>query len=152
MFGFIRYHWFGLLISIMVGLFMIQFFLVLFAPHHDVLNRGFSPCTETMAQKVADCGSKGLCVIKAVSANAFCDSKVIGRGLVLWIKGEQPRPWSNYLFVPEYPQEEEPDEGLADYYRENPDIAGQMGELKQKSEELEKLKDEHTTTAGMESD
>ena len=150
--GFIRYHWFGLLISIMVGLFMIQFFLVLFAPHHDVLNRGFSPCTETMAQAVADCGNKSFCVMKAVSANAYCDSKVIGQGLAAWIKGEQPRPWSNYLFVPEYPQEEEPDEGLAEYYLENPDIVKEMNELKQKSEELEKLKDEQTTTAGMESD
>lgn len=148
---FIKYHWFGLLISIMVGLFMVQFFLVLFAPHRDALNRGFSPCTETMAREVADCGGRVFCALKAVSANAFCDSQVIGSGLVSWMKGKQPRPWSNYLFVPKYPKEE-PDEGLAEYYRENPDLAEQMNALKQKSEELEKLKDENTTTAGMESD
>lgn len=151
MWNFVKYHWFGLLISIMVGLFFVQFFLVFIAPHHDVRNRGFSPCTEKMAQEVADCGNKSFCVLSAVTANAWCDTKVIGQGLVSWVRGEQFRPWSNYLFVPEYPQEEM-DEGLDEYYRENPDIAREMRDLKQKSEELERLKDEQTTTAGMESD
>ena len=46
------------------------------------------------------------------------------------------------MYIPEYPQDE-PDEGLDEYYESNPDIAKQMLELKNKNEELENMKNEN---------
>ncbi len=142
MLNFIRQHWFGFLISAVFCLFLAQFFIVLIAPHHDLQNRGFAPCTETMSKQVSDCAGNKFCVLKAVAANTFCDTAVIGQGLKNWVSGEQERPWSNYLYIPEYPQDE-PDEGLEEYYESNPDIAKQMLELKNKNEELENMKNEN---------
>lgn len=151
MFNFIKYHWFGLIMSIMIALFFMQFFIVLIAPHHDIQKRGFVSCTETMAQEVESCTDKHFCILRAVTANAFCDSKVIIDGLSLWVKGEQPRPWNNYWFAPEYPQEEM-DEGMAEYYQENPDILQQMNKLKQQNQELENLNNEEREPTGLGSD
>ncbi|MBQ8784482.1 MAG: hypothetical protein IJZ59_00370 [Alphaproteobacteria bacterium] len=143
MINFIKYHWFGLIMSLIVGIFMVEFFLILFAPHYDLQKRGFVPCTDAMAEDVANCSGKSFCVMKAVTKNMVCDTKVIGHGISEWVKGKQSRPWSNYYFIPEYPQAvEEPDEELLKYYEENPDLAEQMAELKKNYEELEKLDDE----------
>ena len=87
MLNFIRQHWFGLLISAVFCLFLVQFFIVLIAPHHDLLNRGFAPCTETMSKQVSDCAGDNFCVLKAVTANTFCDTAVIGQGLKNWVSG-----------------------------------------------------------------
>lgn len=95
-----------------------------------------------MSKQVSDCAGNKFCVLKAVAANTFCDTAVIGQGLKNWVSGEQERPWSNYLYIPEYPQNE-PDEGLEEYYESNPDIAKQMLELKNKNEELENMKNEN---------
>jgi len=138
---FIKHHWFGLLVSISFGLFLIEFFLVMFAPHVDIQNRGFVPCTAQMAEEIEICSRKKLCIIKAVTDNYVCDAKVILGGVSQWLQGQQPRPWSNYLFEPELPQEEV-DEGLQEYYDENPNLADEMAELKQKYKELEIEKNE----------
>ena len=153
MLNFIKYHWFGLLISTAFGLFLVQFFIVLFAPHHDLQNRGFVPCTNQMAEQVETCNYAKICVLKAVSDNTFCDTKVIVSGFSKWIKGEQPRPWSNYFFVPEYPQQtEDPDEELEEFYKENPDLQEQMQKIKQQYLELEKKNDEARKAAGVETE
>ena len=139
MFDFIKYHWFGLLISILFGLFLIEFFLVLFSPHVDNQNRGFVPCTSAMSEQIETCNKRKLCILNAVYNNYICDNKVIGEGLLLWIKGKQPRPWSNYIFSPEIPTYEDY-EGLKEYYLSNPDIVNEMAELKEKHKELENTK------------
>ena len=105
--------------SLIVGVFLVEFFLILFAPHYDLQKRGFVPCTEAMAEDVANCNGKSFCVMKSVIKNMACDTKVIGHGFSEWVKGNQPRPWSNYYFIPEYPQvENESDEELLKYYEE----------------------------------
>ena len=141
MLKFIKYHWFGFIISILFGLFLIEFFLVMFAPHVDIQNRGFVPCTTNMATKVEVCHQRKLCILKAVYDNYICDGKVILIGLSDWVTGKQLRPWSNYMFEPEV-QKEEMDEDLKEYYRDNPNIDEEMNELIKKHEELENINNE----------
>lgn len=150
MLKYIKYHWFGLTLSLVVALFMLQFLLVLIAPHHDVQQRGFASCTQQLSQDAETCKSSALCVLKAVINNTFCDTKIILSGLSEWMSGRQERPWSNYLFVPEMPESEEPDEELEEFYLNNPNLLEQMEELKQKHKELEKMNNEQKYTSGME--
>lgn len=141
MLKFIKYHWFGLFISIFFMVFMIEFFLVVFAPHQDLHNRGFVPCTITMAEQIETCGKGKFCILKAVSDNYICDGKVIVSGFSDWIKGKQQRPWSNYMFDPVIDDKED-DEALLEYYQSNPDISDEMASLIRQNEELESKKDE----------
>lgn len=139
---FIKYHWFGLLVSVIVFLFLCVFALVLAAPHQDEQKRGFVPCTETMAEELHNCNSRNMCVLGSVIKNTFCNIKVIGQGIKLWAVGEQPTPWSNYLFEPELKRpavndDVEPEESLDEYYQNTPDIAAEMDELQQLNQQLE---------------
>ena len=141
MLNFIKYHWFGLIISIFLGLFFIEFFLVLFSPHQDSQNRGFVPCTYEMAEQIESCNNGKFCILKAIAQNYVCDGRVIITGFSDWMSGKQPRPWSNYIFTPDSPQYED-DEKIDEYYQSNPDIASEMTDLKQKHDELENKKNE----------
>lgn len=141
MLKFIKYHWFGLIISIFLGLFFIEFLLVLFAPHQDLQNRGFVPCTYQMAEQIEICNRGKLCVLKAVIQNYICDGQVIITGFSNWLQDKQQHPWSNYMFVPDLPQYDAED-GIEEYYQSNPDIGSEMADLKQKHEDLESKKDE----------
>ena len=153
MLNFIKFHWFGLLISLFIGLFLLQFLIVMISPHYDLQNRGFAYCTDKMAQRIEDCQSANLCIFKTVISGSFCDTEVIIKGFSEWIKGKQPRPWSNYIFVPEYPDEtEEADEALEEYYNNNPDLYEQMDNIRQQYLELEKKNDEARKSAVMESE
>lgn len=50
----------------------------------------------------------------------------------------QPAPWSNYIFIPELPEDENFDNAArAEYFKTNPDIAVEMQDLKQLNKELE---------------
>jgi hypothetical protein len=113
----------------------------MFAPHVDSQNRGFVPCTAHMATQVETCHKRKSCILRAVYDNYVCDGKVILTGFSDWIKGQQPRPWSNYMFEPEI-LKEEMDEDLKEYYRENPNIDDEMAEIIQKHEELENTQNE----------
>lgn len=135
---FIKYHWFGLLVSAAVLFFLVIFFLVLIAPHQDDQKRGFVPCTETMANEIHQCAGNKLCILEAIVGNTFCNVGVVGRGLSAWLGGEQPHPWSNYLFAPAAKTAEEPQAELNEFYNQNPDIEGQMQELQKLNDELEK--------------
>lgn len=139
---FIKYHWFGLVISLIVTFFLFIFVLVLIAPHQDEQKRGFVPCTEAMAEQIKNCSSRSLCVLGSVVDNTFCNIKVIGKGVKLWIKGEQSSPWKNYLFVADIKNKSatddvEPEESLKEYYESQPDLELEMNELKKLNQQLE---------------
>lgn len=147
--NFIRHHWFGLIISLGFAFFMAVFFLVLIAPNQDEQKRGFVPCSETMVDKVQHCAGQKLCVLQAVCANTFCNIKVIGRGWQQWWQGQQPTPWSNYIFVPQLPQRYFDDE--SNYYAPEHEVRAQMQNLQKLNEKLEK-EYERGKASGLESD
>ena len=132
--NFIRRYWFGLVTGLLVFLCFVLFILVLISPRQDAQKRGFIPCTENMAEEIMACeNNKVLCLLKAVLANSWCDIKVIGQGMSDWAKGNQPYPWSNYIFVPKIVQNED----VAEYLKNNPNIKAEMEQLKKLNEELE---------------
>ena len=131
---FLKNHWFGALMWLMILAAVFLAVAVLFSPRQDLDRRGFIPCTETMADDMLACNKSLGCMLKAVVANSWCDIKVIGRGVKLWLTGAQTAPWSNYWFTPRL---EEQDPGLEEFYRKNPDLPKQMRELKKLNEELE---------------
>ena len=137
--NFIKTHWFGLITGIIIFFFFILFILVLLSPRQDNLRRGFIPCTETMAENLLSCEeNKFICLIKSVVKNSWCDIKVVGKGIKLWLKGEQTAPWSNYIFVPELTSEEEyARNAKIEYHKNNSDVKQEMQELKKLNEELE---------------
>lgn len=140
--NFIRYHWFGLLVSVIVALFLCQFLLVLIAPHQDEQKRGFVPCTEEMSEELHRCRSRNLCVLDAVVDNTFCNTGVIVEGFRLWVAGKQDSPWANYLFEPELNRPSAEDDvdaeaSLDEYYRDVPDINAEMDELQKLNQQLE---------------
>ena len=136
---FLRNHWFGLLIGTVTFVFMILFVLILLSPRQDARRRGFIPCTETMAEKLLSCsGNKLGCLFSAITANSWCDIKVVGRGLSGWISGKQRTPWSNYIFVPEISADAFFDENARKaYLKISPDIRSEMRQLQKLNEELE---------------
>ena len=136
---FIRQHWFGIITGTVIFCFLVMFILVLISPRQDVRKRGFIPCTEAMAEQMLSCSENKLgCMFKAVLKNSWCDLNVIGRGFVLWAKGDQDWPWSNYIFIPELPQDEFFDkEAQAEYFKNNPGTVAEMQQLKELNEQLE---------------
>ena len=137
--NFIKTHWFGLVTGIIIFFFFILFILVLLSPRQDNLRRGFIPCTEIMAENLLSCEeNKFFCLIKSVVKNSWCDIKVVGKGIKLWAKGEQPAPWSNYIFTPELSSDAEYDEeAKTEYHKNNSDVKQEMQKLKKLNEELE---------------
>ncbi len=140
--NFIKNHWFGLIVSLITLAFLCVFALVLIAPHQDEQGRGFVPCIEKMAENLHECRGQNLCALNCVIENTFCNIKVIGQGIKQWAAGEQPRPWSNYLFEPELKQPSaaddfETEESLDEYYQNNPDISLEMSELYKLNQQLE---------------
>ncbi len=139
---FMRDHWFGILVSGVTFFFLCVFAIVLAAPRQDEQKRGFVPCIEAMAEKLHTCNGKNMCVLSSVVDNTFCNIGVIGKGVMLWISKKQPTPWSNYLFTPETKRPSatddiEPEESLAEYYLNTPDIAAEMSELQKLNQKLE---------------
>ena len=137
--NFIRRYWFGLSTGLMIFLCFVLFVLVLLAPRQDIKKRGFIPCTEAMADKIISCEkNKVMCLLGAVLTNSWCDVKVVYQGLENWVNGTQSRPWSNYIFTPELPIDEDfNDEARAEYLKNNPDMRTEMEQLKKLREELE---------------
>ena len=110
----IREYWFGLLMIVWVVVTLLFVLIVAIAPHNDIKMRGFTPCTYDMAGAVSDAGSSRHFwgVMSGVGKGYLCYARVMKQGFALWIKGEQPTFWSNYLFEPEVydatPAESEP--------------------------------------------
>src|SRR5574344_1083757 len=147
---FLKHHWFGFLISVIMLFFVIIFVLVLFSPKSDIKKRGFISCTDSMADSMLSCPTKGKiwCMLKSISANTLCESKVVLVGFSSWIKGEQPRPWSNYLFEPEIVKSQ-PYAGEEKFYEENPNIGGEMEQLRSQNIQLENSVKEKINEEGM---
>ena len=136
--SFLKHHWFGTVVSLFVLFFVTVFLLVLFSPRQDLQKRGFIPCTENMVSEMLSCReNKAFCMLGSVIKNSWCDSKVVLNGLGAWVKGQQSTPWENYLFESEL-KETEQDEGLQEFYDENPDVSASMEELRRQNIELEK--------------
>ncbi len=138
MFKFIKKYWFAIIMAVCCILYLAVFLLVLFSPKTDKLNRGFIPCTTEMARSILEERENGSFeLVKIIIKNTYCDAKVVGNGLVKWLKGEQSSPWANYLFEP-VPLFEEENAELAEFYKENPDIEKDMEVLNKKRMELER--------------
>ncbi len=138
---FIKKYWFGLITGMIVFIFLGVFILVLLSPRQDAQRRGFIPCTEAMAEHLSGCRDDGGigCMLGGILQNSWCELKVIGKGIKLWVSGQQSAPWSNYIFVPEIPQVDEDfdEEARREHLKNNPDFVTEMQELKKLNEELE---------------
>ena len=132
-------HWFGFFLSLFVLLYLTVFLFVLFSPKSDKQNRGFIPCTKQMAvQMLENKEQSSLQLVKIIIENTYCDAKVVAKGFVDWVNGEQSTPWENYFFEPEPEQQSVYDEAeLLKFYEENPYFSKDMEELDKKRKELE---------------
>ena len=136
--NFLKIHWFGFIVSVFAVFYLTVFLLVLFAPREDKLNRGFIPCTKTLASEIFACEqNKAWCMSKAIVKNTWCDTLVVLDGFGAWVCGRQKTPWASYLFTPELLAEEPQAEELQQFYAENPDIAADMQKLHQDRQKLE---------------
>ena len=144
--NFIKHYWFNLLIALVIILGMGFTLLIALSPREDAQKRGFIPCTEQLAENVSACRGGLWCATKAVLENGRCDAGVIIRGIRLWLKGKQPRPWSNYIFVPEINYHDNPlYENSELFYQENPDYRQDFEKLKQNHQQLEEDNANHQT-------
>lgn len=138
MIHFVKLHWFGLILSFLVALFVGVTVLLMIAPKQDLQERGFIPCTLAMIDELSNCERKIVCSIAAITHNSWCDFKVIGKGLVQWLSGTQTRPWSNYIFTPQLPEDEFIDQDArTEYLKQYPNTLQEMQKLKQLGKELE---------------
>ena len=72
------------------------------SPRQDLQKRGFIPCTETLVYNITDCKPGQIkCPLQYLWQDMQCNVRVIADGFVLWSRGKQERPWSNYLFEPQ---------------------------------------------------
>jgi hypothetical protein len=138
MINLLKHHWFGLILGLFVVLFGVMTVLIMIAPKQDVQGRGFIPCTLVMIDELGSCERKVYCSIKAITKNSWCDFKVIGSGMLHWLKGNQARPWSNYIFTPQLPEDGWIDkDARAEYLKQYPNTLQEMQKLKQLGKELE---------------
>ena len=72
--GFVRQHWFGFIVTLVLLLSALLFLIVLFSPRQDNQKRGFIPCTETMAAALYDCRGRSFCMLGAILENSRCDA------------------------------------------------------------------------------
>lgn len=134
---FLKQHWFGALISLLLAFYTIVFTLVIISPKDDLQRRGFISCTDDFVLETSACDGS-MCMISAVINNNFCNVHIIFSGLSSWIKGEQATPWSNYLFTPEIEDSEyEDDIELMEYYKNSPELREELEQLIKLNKELE---------------
>lgn len=142
--SFFKHYWFGLLTSIILFVGFLFFLLVLVSPRQDLQKRGFIPCTEAMAEGMMSCPTDGKvrCVLGYILENTWCDMRVVGKGLSLWLSGEQKTPWSNYIFTPELEDSEDTeDEELIQFRKENPHLDLELEYMKKLNKQLEETND-----------
>jgi len=133
--NYFKNHWFGTIMTVIVILFIAEFFIILNSPHQDASGRGFSACTQTMIDNIHGCRQNTWCVFKTVSKNYICYNKIIYTGLKNWLIGSSKTPWSDYY----YAEEKQKIAELEEFYNENPNVIEQMQSLKEQSLELEKI-------------
>ena len=137
--SFIKRYWFAATIGLLVSLCFLLLVLLLISPKQDSKERGFVRCTQNMIENLIDCDKKIGCSLGAIAVNTLCDIKVVGKGVVDWIDGKQPRPWSNYIFEPETENFESfiDEEERAEYLQKYPNVEQEMQRLNKLREELE---------------
>ncbi|MDD4555703.1 MAG: hypothetical protein PHE89_00025 [Alphaproteobacteria bacterium] len=135
--NFLKNHWFGFILSLFVLFFILIFVLVLISPQRDAQSRGFTACTDGFVEQAGACGNGYGCLIGSVIGHGTCTVKVVCFGVKNWLSGKQETPWANYLFNPQYLENEELDENLQDFYNENPNLTEQMNVFRKNSKELE---------------
>ncbi|MBR1604753.1 MAG: hypothetical protein IJ660_01435 [Alphaproteobacteria bacterium] len=145
---FLQHHWFNIVVVLLVFLALGMTLLIAFSPKQDAKKRGFIPCTLQLAEQVANCRGGLWCTTKAVVKNSWCDSKVIGQGIKLWLQKQQPAPWSNYFFTPDLSHlETSINEHAELFYQENPNYIQDFENLKREHKKLEESiehdKEEH---------
>lgn len=134
--NFVKQHWFGFLVTLVLLLAALLFIIVLFSPRQDNQKRGFIPCTETMAAELYDCNGRSFCMLRAVLNNSLCDAEVVLMGLGDWVKDRQPTPWSNYFFTPDLASDEDVAPEVAEFYQDNPNLRQEMHQLEALHEQL----------------
>ena len=136
--NFIKYHWFNLLIALIIIFVMGFTILIALSPREDLQNRGFIPCTQELADTITSCQGNMWCSTKAIIKNSACDAKVIGDGIKLWIAGKQKTPWSNYIFTPDLtPTDDILQKNTELFYQENPNFLEDFAKVKQEHQKLE---------------
>ena len=99
---FLRNYGFFLFLGILVLLFLSCITLISLAPHNDAKMRGFTPCSYQMVGKLTTDDNLKYSDVFFIMAEGYgCYFKVMGEGIALFYKGEQPTPWANYLFEEE---------------------------------------------------
>ncbi len=141
--AFLKNHWFGFLLSLVVGGYFVVFLLVLFAPKQDIRQRGFVKCSAALSENMPQCGGGKWCLLTEVLRNGWCDVKVVGEGVALWAAGKQATPWANYFFEPLEAEPQMSAEAL-DYYQKNREnLKKSMERIKQLNQELEEKAVKH---------
>lgn len=134
---FLRNHWFGLMVSILVGLYFVVFLLVVFAPKQDANQRGFVKCSVQLAENLQNCQAAKWCMCKEVLRNGWCNVEIVAEGLSLWIKGRQSTPWANYFFQPVSDEPQMSAEAMEYYKQHQSELEKSLKKLKKLNAELE---------------
>ena len=99
---FLRHHGFSLFLGLFVLFFLGCVILISQGPHNDAKMRGFTPCTHHLVERlIMDKEPTYSDVFFIIAEGYGCYFKVMGKGIALFYKGEQPTPWANYLFEEE---------------------------------------------------
>ena len=96
--------------------FMVMLLLIIISPKQDAKERGFVACTQNLLDDLIDCNHNVVCSTLAIVDNTWCDIKVIVKGAKEWIQGQQPKPWSNYIYEPEMSENQFVDEEARQKY------------------------------------
>ena len=138
MIKFIKHFWFHIFITFLLLCFVGIAVLILLSPKQDMKRRGFVPCTEEMIEDLLNCNRRFLCSSRAIIENNLCVAQVIRIGFSDWVKGKQPRPWSNYIFKPElYSDSFIDQEEVKKYLETHPDVKIEMERLHRMRKDME---------------
>lgn len=111
------------------------------SPRQDLQKRGFIPCTEDFVLQVSDC-TRGnmLCPLQYLWRDTTCNATVILDGLGAWVRGRQPTPWANYLFVPTLSEPSAITDYDGDVVADMQDLEAQSQFIERKNRELDEAK------------
>ena len=140
-------YWLIFICGLTVFLFFVFSAVVAMAPHIDLKQRGFTPCTYQMASNFSQNEKLSFLQTAAIINKGYvCYAGVMWTGLKLFFKGEQKTPWANYLFEPELDWEPIPFAGEGEPYPEDLIEANMLDESMQNTnllqDEIKEMNDE----------
>lgn len=95
-------YWFIFICCLFVGVFFLFSVVVALAPHIDMKQRGFTPCTYQMANDFNQPEKLSFWqIVSVINKGYVCYAGVVWQGMKMFFNGEQKTPWANYLFEPE---------------------------------------------------